>query len=60
MPLCWICHKVAQNQLVYDDRCVKIIDITLQACMQTFEKRGANFRYFTGGGEDVRANLKRI
>ena len=41
---------------VYAKHCRYIFMVKLKASMQTFEKRGANFRYFT----QVGANLKKI
>ena len=41
---------------VYAKRCRDIFMVKPKACMQTFEKTGANFRYFT----QVGANLKKI
>ena len=41
---------------VYAKRCRDIFMVKLKASMQTFEKRGANFTYFT----QVGANRKKI
>ena len=42
---------------VYAKRCRDIFMVKPQARMQAFEKRGANFRYFTQGGANL---LKKI
>ena len=41
---------------VYGKRCRDIFMVKFKASMQTFEKRGANFTYFT----QVGSNLKKI